>query len=288
MESFKFSGVEIETIENGFRLHQKSFAESIQQLSLDCSFSDFRSKRQELAWLVNTRPDLACAVNIAAQVTEDAFCQNHVRSINKVVTAARRHSHRGILQQKLDLNSLRIVVYTDAAFATNKDHTSQLGYLVLLTDDSKKCNVLHYSSSKSKRVARSVLGSEIYAFADGFDFAFCLKKDMENILGRRIPMQILTDSKCLFDVVTRSSSFREKRLMIDIAVVKDAYEKEEISQIGHVCSGNNPADAFTKVGNCDALISILDSGTLDLEVNQWVVRNGQVDSHLVGPQTGGG
>ena len=231
-----------------------------------------------MPWLVNTRPDLACAVNTAAQVKESTFTEKDAISINKVVSAARRHSHRGILQQKLDINSLKIIVYTDAAFSTNADHTSQLGYLIMLSDDSKKCNILHYSSSKSKRVARSVLGSEIYAFADGFDFAFCLKTDLEKILKKRIPLQMYTDSKFLFDVITTASSLREKRLLIDIAVVKEAYYKQDISQVGHIFSDQNPADALTKPSNCPALNSVLDTGQLKLEINQWVVRNSDINS----------
>lgn len=273
-QNFKFAGMEIETREDGpFRIHQEQFAKRIETVPWNCSFSSFRSKRQELAWLVHTRPDLACAVNRAAQVTENSFSEKHISEINKVVLAARRHCHRGLIQQKLDLKTLKIVIYTDAAFSTNEDHTSQLGFLVLLSDASGKCNILHFSSSKSKRVARSVLGSEIYAFADGFDFAFCVKKDLEMILLKSIPMQMLTDSKCLFDVITKCSTCREKRLLIDIAVVKEAYQKQEISQVGHVFSDQNPADALTKIGNCPALNSILETGQLHLEVNQWVVRS---------------
>lgn len=146
---------------------------------MDCSFSDFRFKRQKLVWLVHTRPELAWAVNVLAQVSEQKFNFSDVQNINKLVSAARRHSHRGLLRQKHDLDTSKIVVYSDAAFSTNSDHTSQLGYLVLLSDVGGTCNVLHYSSSMSKRVARSIFGSKIYAFADGFDFEFCMKKDLE-------------------------------------------------------------------------------------------------------------
>lgn len=179
--NFKFSGVEIESIQNGYKIHQSSFANKISELELSSNFSSFRSKRQELAWLTNTRPDIACAVNKAAQVTEENFSTDHIKLLNKVVKTAKKYSNRGLTQQKLDIETLRMVVYTDAAFATNSDHLSQLGYLILLCDGKNNCNILHYSSSKSKRVARSVLGSEIYAFADGFDFAYSLRTDIQNI-----------------------------------------------------------------------------------------------------------
>lgn len=71
--------------------------------------------------------------------------------------------------QKLDRKPLHLRVYVDASFASNADCISQLGYIFLLADKSGKCNILHYASYKSRRVRRSVLGAEVYAFADAFD-----------------------------------------------------------------------------------------------------------------------
>lgn len=136
-----------------FKIHQKSLAERMTLLSLQSTFSEFRSERQKLAWLVHTRPDLACAVNQAAQVTEKEFLEKDIINLNRVVFKAKRHSDCGILQHKISLDSLQLIVYCDAAFSSNKDHTSQLGYIIMLTDDSHKCNIIHYSSAKSRRVA---------------------------------------------------------------------------------------------------------------------------------------
>ena len=121
-------------------------------------------------------------------------------------------------------------------------------------------------------MARSVLGSEVYAFADGFDAAFSIKYDLEKMTGLHIPILMLTDSKSLFDIITKSSTTREKRLLIDIATVRNAYNNNELSKVGNILSNQNPSDAFTKVGKCKALISILEAGTITLEVNQWVNR----------------
>ena len=51
-------------------------------------------------------------------------------------------------------------------------------YIVVLCDKYDNANILHYVSHKSRRVTRSVLGAETYAFADAFDFAYCAKKDL--------------------------------------------------------------------------------------------------------------
>ena len=45
----------------------------------------------------------------------------------------------------------------------------QIGYVVVLMDNDNKANVIYWSSIKWKRVLRSVLASELYAMALGFD-----------------------------------------------------------------------------------------------------------------------
>ena len=70
--------------------------------------------------------------------------------------------------RKPDLESLHIRAFADASFATNHDRTSQFGHILMLCDKQNNAFILHYTSYKSRRVARSVLGAEIYAFADTY------------------------------------------------------------------------------------------------------------------------
>ena len=71
-----------------------------------------------------------------------------------------KNNPRHLLYQKLDIATFKIKVYADASFANNPDYSSQLGYIVLLTDDTNKAHVITYASYKSRRVTRSVLGAE--------------------------------------------------------------------------------------------------------------------------------
>jgi hypothetical protein len=63
------------------------------------------------------------------------------------------------------------------------------------------------------------------AFSDGFDAAYSLKHDLQTILKRNVDALMYTDSLSLFDVIKKSSTTAEKRLMIDLVVVREAYDR---------------------------------------------------------------
>jgi hypothetical protein len=82
----------------------------------------------------------------------------------------------------LDMSSLSLLVFTDASFANNKDLSSQIGFVIVLIDQNQSANILHWSSIKCKRVTRSVLASELYALAYGFDIGAAIKSTIQRIL----------------------------------------------------------------------------------------------------------
>ena len=73
-------------------------------------------------------------------------------------------------------------MFIDGSFANNKDLSSQLSYEIMLTNESYdddnsfiiRGNLIHWSSTKSKRVTRSVLVSEIYGIVRGVDMVLTM------------------------------------------------------------------------------------------------------------------
>ena len=76
----------------------------------------------------------------------------------------------------------------------------------------------------------------------------------------------------LFEVIVNASTTTEKRLMIDIRAAREAYEKHEIEHLGWVKSERNIADGLTKLGRCNALKELLNTGRIDTSSDKWVER----------------
>ena len=78
----------------------------------------------------------------------------------------------------------KLYVFTDASFANNKDLNSQIGYIIVLANETPinhytdhpafriKGNIIYWSSIKCKRITKSVLASEIYKTVYGFDIGY--------------------------------------------------------------------------------------------------------------------
>jgi Reverse transcriptase (RNA-dependent DNA polymerase) len=270
----RIAGIEFFCDADGVKVNQAQYLHSLKVLPTDASYEDFRSARMKLAWLVHSRPDVSYCAATAAQVTPDLFqaSTNAIRRLNSSIKRLHESPNEALRFPILDISSLRICVYCDASFANNDDMSSQMGYIVFLTDGNNRCAPLSYKSVKCKRVTRSVLAAEAIAFAEGFDQGFTIKNDLHELLGIYVPLTILTDSKTLFDVITKASYTREKRILIDLSCVREGYRRFDIDDIGLIASAENLADGFTKETNMDKLCIAVRTGKLNTLVKQFVIR----------------
>ena len=216
------------------------------------------------------QPEASFDLSFAAQVIN--LGENDAKELNKRLSWQLQNFDRGLKFVKLDGKSLQLLVFTDASFANNKDLSSQIGYVIVLTDATKKANIVHWSSIKCKRVTRSVLASELYGMAHGFDIGAAIKSTVDKILQINLPLVLCTDSKSLYDCLVRLGTTQEKRLMIDVMCLRQAYERRLITEIKWIDGEANPADAMTKGKACAALTQLVDTNRIDLQEIGWVER----------------
>jgi hypothetical protein len=150
---------------------------------------------------------------------------------------------------------------------------SQVGCCILLMDKFERFAIIKFRSGKCLRVTHSAMAAETCAFAEAFDAAFVLKHSLEKLLKRQIRLQLLTDSKQLFDAISHSTQTKEKRILIDIAALKQSFERHEISDLGLVAGRDLLADCFTKDMEPTQLMSAFESGFLRHEIKRWIIRD---------------
>lgn len=262
--------------ENILIQHQSHYLNKLNEIEKvdESSYSKFRSTRMKLGWLANTRPDCLFEISQLSQVTEEMFKKNPhdcVKRLNRTIRYA-RNNEVNINFPKLNLQSLRIIGYSDASFANNNDFTSQLGYIVFIADKHDNAIPLIFKSYKAKRITRSAMSAEVIAFSDMSDTAITLGQEIEILVNQKVPVQLLTDSKSLFDVISKGTRTSEKRTMLDIAASREAFRDKIISDIGFVRSNKNVADGLTKEMNQTALRTVLQSGKLSISPDQWIIR----------------
>jgi penicillin-binding protein-related factor A (putative recombinase) len=80
----------------------------------------------------------------------------------------------------LDLAIIKIIVFINNLFTSNKNLSSQIKFVFIIINEDTNNNIyfiiyrnlIHWNSIKYKRIIRSVLASEIYDIASGFDIVF--------------------------------------------------------------------------------------------------------------------
>ena len=210
---------------------------------------------------------------IYVRVTISKTGTKSCEGIEQIHTCVQGTASKGLEFVPLDLNTVHVCTFIDASFARNPDYSSQLGYIICLADASGACNIVHYASKKCKRVTRSVLAAELYAMVLGYDYSYVIHKCLCHILARKVSLKLLTDSRCLFDALTTLNQTKEKRLLIDISMLRQDYENRSTSEVLWIPGSENPAGGLTKPGKCNALLRLMNENRIELNPKVWIDRS---------------
>ncbi|KAF1934823.1 hypothetical protein EJ02DRAFT_460893, partial [Clathrospora elynae] len=233
----------------------------------DCA-QQYMEQRARGAYIASTcQPEASFDLSVAAQAQKPS--EDDIRALNKRLKWQMESLNCGLRYIPVDLINAKLMVFVDGSFANNSDLSSQLGFILMLVNKSTnadstftiRSNVIHYSSTKCKRVTRSVLASEIYGMVNGFDIGIAIATTLRMITER-----------LGLAAVPLLGTTKEKRLMIDIIALRQSYERRKITEIRWINGDNNPADAFTKASPNRALERFIDSNELTVRIEGWVQR----------------
>ena len=119
--------------------------------------------------------------------------------------------NRGLTYVGLDLSSAKLYVFVDGSFANNKDLSSQIGFEVILANETTgddeftiHGSLIHWSSTKSK----------IYGMVAGTDMSFAVSSTLKMITEQldlpAIPTIVCTDSFSLYECLVKLGTTKEK------------------------------------------------------------------------------
>lgn len=268
--STDFNGCQITILpENVYMLHQR---DKLKSISVPITSQELKSVRAQIAYIGQfTRPDLCASVQLLASQISKPTSDTYKR-IESCVERCKTTHEIGLKFKRLNVNELRLALFTDASFANTDNFKSQIGFVIVLTDDSNTGNIIHYGSSRCRRVTRSVMAAEILGLSYGFDNAFVTRHMLNEILGQEIPIDIYIDSRTVFNVIAKHASTSEKRLQIDVSALREAHDKKIIRSISWIPSNQNVADAMTKgnVPDTHSLWKLMTSNELQIKPTGWI------------------
>ena len=157
-----------------------------------------------------------------------------------------------------------IICFRDAAFAILKNGSSQEGFIMFLYKSDKNYVPISWKSRETQQVVRSTLAAETLAMEEALEECFIIRSMLLEIYKRDaksglFPIHCYTDSKSLLESVHSTKTLKEKRLKVDVCVIREMLEKKEIESINWCPSNRQLADCLTKSSaSSTKLMSVLE------------------------------
>ena len=254
---FKYIGIEICQNRLGISLNQKDYIREIQPLevpnrSQDSTLTDkersaLKSLAGQLNWVsTQTRPDIAfgtCEINTS--VNQNAKIKDIIRA-NKLVSRVKSSEVFINLNDVEEFND--VICYTDASYASLPGGASQGAYVIFLKGTNNEYAPVAWKSTKIKRVVKSSLAAEALAMQEGVDHSFVIAAFMKELTGKQMKVIVVTDNESIEKNLKTTNVLTEKRLNMDMMIIREMLDKGEINEIRWVPTDKQLADCLTKKG----------------------------------------
>ena len=259
--SFKYIGINVISSSDGVSVDQYHYAECLRKLQLskkrlaernsELSTEERRGYRSligQLNWISTTsRPDIAFETGELSILYKNAGMEE-LKRLNKLVDRVKCEPEKLFFPKLSKLENCYLDCYSDASFANICDGSSQGGFIIFLRDlEGKRCPVL-WQSRKIRRIVKSTLSAEAMALLDCAEAAVYIANILYELSLFKLKIVCHIDNKSLYDALHSSKHVEDRRLRIDIAVLRDMIDRGELSQIVWVETAQQLADCLTKRG----------------------------------------
>ena len=260
---FKYIGLEVKKCGDTIKLGQDEYVKKIKTASVngrnpdvkisDEEVSELRKIIGQLNWLATqTRPDLSYDISDLSSTLKNKNV-DCIKQVNKTVKKAKKEKSQIVIPDLGTTTNLKLIGYSDASFANLGDGGSQGGYVIFLVGDNNKYMPISWQSKRISRIVKSTLAAETLAMVDLAEACVYYRKlilDLLHIGDKKdnIPIVCKTDNSSLFDSVHSTTQILDKRLRIEMAILREMLNKKELEEIVWVPKDNQIADSLTKKG----------------------------------------
>ena len=268
--AFTYIGLNLKQTGNFIEIDQNAYIQAMQPLVFDknrkrdekLSVQDQTSVRKfagQLNWLgTQTRPDIMfdCCRLMSCISTAT------VDDLHKANKCLRKVKVNNVTLQFYcldDLCNVHFKVFCDASFGNMINGGSQGGYIVFMCDATNNHVPIHWQSHRVQRVVKSTLAAETLALVEAAESCFWLRKVFEELVPNACcTITLYTDNKSLQQSVYSTTLLRDRRLMIDMAVIREMLLNKEINSVKWIDTKSQLADCLTKEGaSSEALLAVL-------------------------------
>ena len=190
----------------------------------------------QLNWISSqTRPDMgfgACEVSISIKDAQIGDLLNANKNIRKL------KSQQIVLQvpNLMCVEECSIICFACVAFANLKKSSSQGGYIIFLCKDQKKYAPISWKPKKIQRVVKSTVRAETWALQKAIETCYMIRAISLELYKREtesglFPIHCYTGSKHLLNWGHSTKTSKEKRLKVDVCIIREMLEKKGISSV---------------------------------------------------------
>ena len=235
----------------------------------------------QLNWMARQgRYDLSYGVSHVQQLaSRDGKAA--IEWLNKVIYRAKQPTTQVIRKFNCNLEEILVLSASDAAFGAQPGGASQGGMVIALAEPSVldgegAVSIVEAASLKIQRVVRCSMSAEVSMAATSFEHGDFVRAALSEMLHRNFLLSewklwaskwrhfLIIDAKTGFDVLNSESQTSDRKIQIDLAVLKQALMEGHANFAKWVPGHHMVADGMTKWCGNNALQKALEKGIWSL------------------------
>ena len=279
LETFKYLGLNVQQKADYIKIDQDAYINELKEVEISkerrkekfaqlnkVEARQLRGLAGQLNWIASqTRPDMAYSACEVSVSIKDATINDLIQA-NKYIRKAKSESSGIRIVDLENIATCSIICFSDASFANLKGSSSQGGFIIFLYRNEKSFSPIAWKSFKIKRVVKSTLAAETLALEQALETCFMMKSFLCELLNKEIsnevlPIKCYVDNKSLVDSIFSTKTLSEKRLKIDICIIREMLNKKEVYSVEWCKSELQLADCLTKgTASSAKLLDVLKNG----------------------------